>query len=116
MKRVVICGSRDWDNFPTIEKLLKRIPSDRVIVTGGARGADAIANHLAKKMGFTTEVYKAEWDRYGKSAGHRRNEVMANLEGVTHVFAFRTSPDSRGTNNMIGHANRIGAYTHIVDR
>lgn len=47
-----------------------------LIVSGGAKGADSLAERYAKEMHFPLIVFPAEWDKYGKSAGYKRNELM----------------------------------------
>ena len=52
-----------------------------VIIQGAARGLDSIARDVATELGMRVEshpVTAADWDRFGKSAGHRRNAEMAN--------------------------------------
>jgi len=105
--RILICGSRDWDNHKKIEsEFEKSIPKDSVIIHGGAKGADSIADSIARKLGFKVEVYKAEWDKYGKSAGMIRNYEMLN-SGVDRVLAF-WDEKSPGTSHMIDIVRRRG--------
>lgn len=54
--RVIVCGSRDWTDYKTIEEEIQKLPKDSVI---GCRGADDIAHEIASKNGFQTEVYYA---------------------------------------------------------
>lgn len=112
-KRIIICGSRTWTNNGTIYKVLSRIPNrdEYIIVTGGARGADQLANTLAENMGFQTEVYPAKWDEEGKAAGFYRNERMIALDNVTHVFGFRSPGKSNGTDHMMQLGQGSEAYT-----
>ena len=46
------------------------------IVSGGARGADTLAERYAKENDYDIKVMKADWDRHGKSAGYKRNVEM----------------------------------------
>lgn len=114
-RRIIICGSRTWSNPGPIRQLLKRIPRDSIIVTGGARGADKMAHNLAKEMGFDTEEYPADWDNHQPrwEAGYVRNERMGKLAGVTHVFAFRMPGKSNGTDHMVGIAKRDGYFFRV---
>lgn len=97
--RILICGSRDWNNRKRIEDEFTRIPKDSVIVHGGAKGADTIAGDIATKLGMMVEVHKADWKKHGKSAGIVRNYEMLN-SGVDKVIAF-WDEKSPGTNHMI---------------
>lgn len=47
-----------------------------VIVSGGARGADSLAEGHAQRRRFRSVVIKADWDKWGKSAGFKLNRQM----------------------------------------
>lgn len=83
-------------------------PKDITIVHGGARGADTIAGLVANSDGMNVEVHPADWERYGKSAGPRRNAEMAAL-GADFCLAFlKRSAENRGTKGMIGLCQKAG--------
>lgn len=105
--RVIVCGSRSWEDWTAIAERLGRLPADSVVVHGGAKGADEIAARCALRLHLTIESHPAEWDRLGKSAGRVRNEKMALL-GADLCIAFWDG-ESRGTKDMIDrcHAHRI---------
>ena len=69
-----------------------------VIISGGARGADALGERYAKEEGFALERYPAEWEKFGKIAGPIRNSQMAKLGDFFICFWDGVSP---GTKNMI---------------
>lgn len=78
---LLVVGSRTFEDYDLLEErcdfFLSRHQNDRIhIVSGGARGADSLAERYAKEKGYELHVIKAEWDLYGKSAGYRRNEEM----------------------------------------
>ncbi len=98
--RVLICGSRDWTDYESIETLVKSFEKDTVIIQGMCRGADLMAKNVALKHGMAVEDYPADWGRFGKSAGHIRNDQMLNLGLPDVVYAFLL-PQSRGTRSMI---------------
>ena len=76
-----------------------------IIVSGGARGADLLGERYAQENGFAIERYPADWDRYGKSAGPRRNREMA--KAGDYVICFWDG-ESRGTKSMIEYAKVFG--------
>ena len=84
--------------FPIYEKKY-----EIVILSGGARGADAIGERYAKENGFKIEKHPAAWNIYGKSAGPRRNKQMA--EACDFVICFWDG-QSRGTESMIEFAKQ----------
>ena len=75
----LIVGSRGFNDYELLkekcDKLLSN-QSDVAIVSGGAKGADTLAERYAKDKGYELKVFKADWDNYGKSAGYIRNEQM----------------------------------------
>jgi hypothetical protein len=85
-----------------------------VIVTGGGRGADTIADDVARELGFERLIVPANWERYGRSAGPRRNTRMLDLHPV-QVIAFRLFGSSPGTDHCVREARRRDIPTRVVD-
>lgn len=111
--RILITGSRDWADRDVIRRALIRAGQDAhvhpqgvTVVHGGARGADQIAGELAGEFGCMVEVHRADWDRYGKAAGHRRNAEMVAL-GADVCLAFPLG-ESRGTRGCMALAEKAG--------
>ena len=48
---------------------------------GSVRGADQLADVIARGLGWTPEAHPADWARYGRAAGYRRNAAMVALQG-----------------------------------
>lgn len=107
--RVIVAGSRNFHDYdklcghldPMIKCLLAAF--EVVIVSGGCGGTDALGERYANENGLAIEVYNANWDKYGKSAGPRRNAEMANV--ADGLLAFWDG-ESRGTKNMIDNIKR----------
>ena len=110
IKRVVVAGCRDYNNYDEAKTFIDfclcdiRKENDIVIVSGCARGADAIGERYAKENGFCVEKYPADWKTYGKSAGIRRNEKMAKVSD--YVICF-WDEKSKGTKSMIDYAKKL---------
>ena len=109
IKRVVIAGCRYYNNYDEakiyIDYCLSNIKkeNDIIIVSGGASGADAIGERYAKENGFKLEKYPADWKRFGKSAGPKRNEQMAIVSD--YIICFWDGK-SKGTKSMIEYAKK----------
>ena len=107
IKRVVIAGCRDYTNYDEakvyIDFYLSNIRKENgvIILSGCASGADAIGERYAEENGFAVEKYPADWKTYGKSAGPKRNEQMAEI--CDFVICFWDGK-SRGTKSMIDYA------------
>jgi hypothetical protein len=111
--KILICGGRDFENYERlkeqvnieVETLKKKFPNDVVeIVSGGARGADALAEKYARETGYYLKIFPAQWEKYGKKAGYFRNTDMARYlidsDEQCKVIAFWDG-ESKGTGNMI---------------
>lgn len=105
--RVLVCGGRTFKDFTYVAFVLYalRLNKDDVIITGGAKGADALASKYAKEQGIPEEVYPAEWDKYGHGAGPVRNHRMLKESKPDVVIAF---PGGRGTAHMMHIAHKAG--------
>ena len=76
---LLIVGSRTFTNYEKLNSTCTALLanySEVTIVSGGARGADALAERFAREHGYLLTVFNADWETYGKSAGYRRNERM----------------------------------------
>lgn len=114
---LLVCGSRDWQDRSKVNYYVKRwITRQRdrgrepVVVSGGARGVDTTAENTAERNDCAFLRVPAQWDRYGKKAGHIRNSLMLSLAKdlaseqagalLLHAMAFHQN-ESRGTADMI---------------
>lgn len=81
--RVIIAGSRNFDDYPllerTMDRLLSQIKGPIAIVSGTARGADQLGEDYAAERGYPVIRHPAQWNIYGKQAGYLRNETMAKM-------------------------------------
>lgn len=108
-KRVVIAGCRDYNNYYEAKEYIDfclsniRKETEIVILSGCARGADAIGERYAKENGFLVEKHPADWKTYGKSAGPRRNQQMVDI--CDFVICF-WDEKSRGTRSIIEYAKK----------
>lgn len=117
IKRVVIAGCRYYQNYEQakqyIERCLCRLKREHtiIILSGGCTGADKLGERYATEMGLAVERYTANWEKYGKSAGPRRNEEMARQ--CDYVICFWDGK-SRGTRSMIACATALGKPIRII--
>ena len=113
---MLIAGGRDYQDVDRmirhIEKVIEREGRNVTIIEGDAKGADRIAGNVARQHGLVVEVYPADWDKIGKSAGFVRNKRMADrvakhIEngGSGSVVLF---PGGRGTDHMRRTAIEMG--------
>ena len=110
---LAIVGSRKFADYGHLCCILRQVQT-RIdgIVSGGAPGADTLAEHYAHEHNIPMIVHRAEWDRYGKSAGLRRNaRIVADADAMIAFLA----PESKGTRNSIKLAEQKGIPVHIIN-
>ena len=112
--KVIVAGGRDFCNYDLLAEKLDYLLSNHTnieIVCGEAKGADSLGKMYAQCRKYKVLSYPADWDKYGKSAGIRRNREMA--EAADALVAFWDGK-SRGTKNMIETMRKLGKPLKIV--
>lgn len=103
MTKIAIIGSRDFDDYELLKIKLKPF-SPTQIISGGAKGADALAERYAIDKDIELIIYKADWKKYGRGAGIVRNRQI--VEHCDEVLAFWDG-QSRGTKSSIDYAKKL---------
>ncbi len=110
--RTIIAGSRSLRTAQTIRNTLARLDWNiTTILSGTARGADLLGEQVADELGIPVETHPAEWDRFGKSAGYRRNELMATKADAAIIF---WDGESKGSKHMIDLALKHGLIVLVI--
>lgn len=109
--RVGIVGSRDFSDMQAVRDFVNKLPEGSTVVSGGGRGVDTVAEDAAKARGLKTDIHRADWNRYGKSAGLRRNPDIIGNSDV--VVAFHDG-QSRGTAHSMSIARDTGKPLYVV--
>jgi predicted Rossmann-fold nucleotide-binding protein len=106
--KVVVCGGRNLKDYRKVCEALYSIDYHNqitLIIHGGASGADSLADEWAASHSRVRRVFKADWKKYGKSAGPIRNQKMLDEAKPDVVVAF---PGGKGTADMVNRAKKIG--------
>lgn len=114
MLRLLITGSREWEDVDWIHRVLEEYVGscDPVLVSGHCpSGADVICENFAYNMGWDVELHPADWDRYGKRAGYVRNYEMVR-EGADVCLAFIRNR-SKGASHTARFAQEARIETRI---
>ena len=103
--RIIIAGSRNLrvSSIEIVNHLLEFFDKSNLkdpisnIVSGGAKGIDSCGEALAKENDIPLKVFSANWDKYGRSAGPRRNKQMAEYADALLLI---WDGKSRGSKSM----------------
>ena len=126
--KIAVVGSRNFINKDFIETIMSihfNIHHDDILVSGGAKGVDSIAEEIVKEWNnnyhfyannpkqFKKIIFKPDWNKYGKSAGFIRNKLIINEAEL--VLAFWDGK-SKGTKHSIDLAIKAGKPIDIYIR
>lgn len=111
MRTVVWTGSRGWEDagivIRTVESLRKPFRS----IIGDARGLDSIVWNVLTRFSLPRLRFDADWEQYGKRAGHVRNDLMLReLQRIDPDGFLLAAWDgsSTGTKSMMDKAEKLG--------
>lgn len=128
--KVAVIGSRTFNDYAMLKDYLDRLNAMQhisKIISGGAAGADKLAERWADENGVGKLIFEAIWDDlshpdalvkvnsrgkpYDARAGFRRNKEI--IENADVVLAFWNG-SSRGTKDGIDHAEKKGKPIKII--
>lgn len=112
--KVIVAGSRGITKQAVVDFALGQFPQRITeVISGTARGVDILGEQWARKMCIPVKRFPADWDRYGKSAGYRRNEQMA---AYADALVAVWDGESRGTKHMIDIMKRAGKMVVVFNQ
>ena len=116
MEKVAVIGGREFTNkkilFFALDEYNRRVGIS-LIISGGARGADTLAESYAKNKRIPYMIFPANWEKHGKSAGYIRNADI--VFACDTVIAF-PSKNSKGTYHTTELAFKEGKKVYILDK
>lgn len=105
---IIVTGGRDSADregvFRYLDYLLEWWYEDIMVFHGNATGVDTYAEEWAKSREQIYVGVPAEWGKYPKKAGLKRNAELAVLAKADMVVVFR---GGRGTRNMLSLARNL---------
>ena len=112
--KLAVVGSRYFKDYDlmceVLERFIEQHGQPSFIISGGASGADSLAEQWADENDIQTVIFHADWERWGKSAGFKRNKLI--VAEATHVVAFPLK-NSKGTKSTIKLAQEAGKPIEI---
>ena len=102
--KTIIAGSRDNIEYQDVLSAMEECPwSSEIteVVSGKACGVDTMGEQWAKENNIPIKEFPANWKKFGKSAGPRRNEEMGDYaDALVAVW----DGGSKGTKHMIDYS------------
>ena len=109
--KIAVIGSRTFDDQVLLNKELSEVFSDEdCLVSGGAKGADKLAEDWCRERNFKCEIIYPDWKKHGRSAAFKRNHTI--IEKADSVVAFWDGK-SKGTKHSIDLAREKGIDVKI---
>lgn len=107
--KIAVIGSRTFDDKKLLDVILSGYEID-LIISGGARGADSLAQEYAKERNIPAKIFLPDWS-IGRHAGFLRNTQI--VEAADCVIAFWDGK-SKGTLDSINKAKKLGKDCAII--
>jgi len=90
MINIAVIGSRGFNDYPLFKKIMDVLISKQsepiCFISGGANGADSFAEQYAKANNIKIKVILPDWNKYGKSAGFKRNYQIWDESDIGIAF------------------------------
>lgn len=110
-KRVAVVGSRGFKNYRQLEGILNAYVSpEDWLVSGGALGADSMAQRWVKENGGTILILYPKWRVNGyfdRGAGFDRNEKIVENSDLVLAFYRKGHFQEGGTANTANWARKL---------
>lgn len=118
--KLIIAGGRDFIDYGKLNDYMWSVyrTSDYdwlvdEVVSGTANGADKLGERFADAYGIQVKQFPADWELYGKSAGHIRNTAMAKYADELLAF-WDGDVKGSGTFDMITQMNNLKKPVTVV--
>jgi hypothetical protein len=111
--KIAVIGSRNFTDQVLLENELNTIKEKvTMVISGGANGADKLAEKWALDNNIPLEVYKPDWKNYGRAAGVVRNKLIIESCDYCYAFFFFLS---KGTLYSINHCKKVYKPIKIIN-
>ena len=106
--KLLVVGSRSIENLDLSKYITEEVS---IIISGGAKGVDTLAENYADKHGISKLVLRPNYSVYGKAAPIIRNKQMVDIcDNVLIIWDGK----SNGTKYTIEYAKKCGKQFTLV--
>jgi predicted Rossmann fold nucleotide-binding protein DprA/Smf involved in DNA uptake len=109
-----VVGTRTFDDYELLKKTLSNldiIDSVKEIISGGAKGADKLAEVYAEENNLNIRIFLPDWEKHGRAAGPIRNRQI--IQNSDYIVAFWDGK-SPGTKSSINIAKELNKPISII--
>jgi len=108
-----VIGSRSFSDKEKLFRVLETyVDRTALLVSGGAKGADSLAECWAAENNVLLELFLPDFSAYGRGAYRIRNERI--VDNVNLIIAFWDGK-SPGTKMTLDYAKKKGVEIKIID-
>lgn len=108
--KLAVIGSRSFKDYELMKPILIKWKIEE-IVSGGAKGADTLAERFADEHKIKKVIFKPDYAKHGKKAPLMRNRQIVDY--VDRVIAFWDGK-SRGTKYTIDYARKNRKKVNVI--
>ena len=91
--KTIIAGTRGFNDYEYLVECMNSLNwRPTLIVSGTARGADKLGEKYAKDNNIPTQLFPANWNKYGKAAGPVTSRCLFPGDGPRVRSGFLTLP------------------------
>ena len=121
---LAVIGSRSFNDYEFLSKTLDEIIEKHldpfalftndlpVIISGGARGTDTLAERYADSNNYKKIIYLPDWNKYGRNAGMIRNKLI--IKDAKIVICFWDG-FSKGSKNSLDLARKQNKKLYLME-
>jgi hypothetical protein len=113
--KIGIVGTRSFDNYELLkESILQKCKVEDIdlLISGGAQGADLLAEQFADEYNVKKLIFKPNWQIYGSQAGFLRNTHIVDNSDILIAF---WDGKSKGTQDSITKAQQRGIPFTVIN-
>ena len=119
-RRIAIVGSREFKNYSQLQRIANDfVGPDDWVISGGALGADSMAQRFVKERGNTILIIYPRWrntvngnEIYDAGAGFKRNKRIVEESDVVLAFYRKGHFQEGGTANTAAWARQLNVELH----
>jgi len=111
--KLAVIGGRDFRDKELLYSTLNSLKiKPEKIISGGASGADTLAESWANDNKIEVQIFYPDWKKHGKAAGPIRNRLIIGNCDVCIAF---WDGKSRGTKSSIDLCKTNGVSLHVIN-